>query len=322
MAKTMIADVIIPAIFAPYVIKQTKELSNIIQSGIAISNPALDELVAKGGKLINMPFWQPITGDDEVLSDSSPLTPGKITAEQDVAAELLRGKAWSANELAGALAGSSPMEAIGTQVAQWWVIQEQKVLLSILKGIFDGPLAATHVNNISGAANSKISAYAILDTKQLLGDAANQLTSLVMHSAVFTELQKQNLIEYIPNSQGVIQFPTYLGYNIVVDDGTTMSGGVFNTYLFSNGCFGRGEGLPVDLTPVETSRDALAGDDILVNRRAFCLHPFGIKFTNASVTGVTPSNTDLANVVNWKNVVENKRIGMAMLKHTLEDEVV
>lgn len=80
MAKTSIADVIVPEIFTAYVIKQTKELSALIQSGIAVQNDKLDDLVTQGGKLINMPFWVPITGDDEVLSDSAALTPAKITA--------------------------------------------------------------------------------------------------------------------------------------------------------------------------------------------------------------------------------------------------
>ena len=80
MGKTKITDVIIPELFAPYVIYQTKELSSIINSGIAVSNPALDDLVTKGGKLINMPFWKPLTGDDEVVSDGDALTPEKITA--------------------------------------------------------------------------------------------------------------------------------------------------------------------------------------------------------------------------------------------------
>lgn len=319
MAKTKIADVIVPELFAPYIIKQTKELSEIINSGIAISNPALDELVAKGGKLINMPFWQPLAGSDEVLSDSNPLTPDKIAAGADIAALLIRGKAWSTNELAGALAGSSPMEAIAEQVAVWWIMQEQKTLIAILTGIFGGTLLPTHVNDISGNTGDAavINASAVLDTKQLLGDAAKQLSTLVMHSAVYTALQKQNLIQYIPNSQGVVDFPKYLGYKIVVDDGCPVDAGVYNTYLFSSGCFGRGEGLYTDEVPVEIDRDSLASDNFLINRRAFCLHPFGIKFTNITVAGATPSNTELALPANWSKVVEDKRIGMALLKHKI-----
>jgi hypothetical protein len=317
--KTKIADVIVPEVFAAYVIKKTKELSALIQSGIAVENDLLDGLVTGGGKLINMPFWKPISGDDEVLSDTDPLEVDKITTDADVAPILIRGKAWSANELAGALAGSSPMTAIGSQVADWWVRKEQGVLISILNGIFASALATSHVNDISAASADAavVSGNAILDTKQLLGDAADQLTAMAMHSAVYTTLQKQNLITYIPNSRGEVNIPTYMGYRIIVDDGCPNEDGVYNTYLFGAGCFGRGEGVPVDLTPIETDRDSLQSDDILINRRAYVLHPFGVKFTNASVAGATPSNAELATGTNWAKVYADKDIGIAMLKHRI-----
>jgi len=317
--KTKISDVIIPEVFAAYVIKMTKELSELINSGIAVQNSKLDGFVAQGGKLINMPFWQPITGSDEVLSDTDPLTPDKITAAQDVAALLIRGKAWSANELASAFAGSSAMNAIGAQVAGWWARREQAVLISILIGIFSGTLASTHVNDISGNSGNAavISGDAILDTKQLLGDAAEQFTAIAMHSKTKTKLQKQNLIEYIPNARGEVVIPTYIGYRVIVDDGCPVEEDVYSTYLFSAGSFGRGDGIPVDLTPVETDRDSLQHDDILINRRAFILHPLGVKFTNTTVAGATPSNEELALPANWLKVVEDKAIGLALLKHRL-----
>ncbi|MDR1193793.1 MAG: coat protein [Peptococcaceae bacterium] len=321
MAKTKISDVIVPEVFAAYVIQMTKELSALIQSGVAISNPKLDELVTQGGKLINMPFWKPITGEEEVLSDSDSLTPAKITTDADVAALLIRGKAWSSNELAGALAGDSPMRAISAQLAGWWSRREQAILISILNGIFATALAGTHVNNISGASGEAavISGNAILDTKQLLGDASDQLTALATHSAVYTTLQKQNLITFIPNSRGEINIPTYMGYRLIVDDGCPNAEGVYTTYMFGAGCFGRGDGVPVDITPVETDRDSLASDDILINRRALVLHPFGVKFTNNTVSGATPTNAELATGANWAKVYEDKAIGIAMLKHRIAE---
>ncbi|MCL1858086.1 MAG: coat protein [Oscillospiraceae bacterium] len=272
MAKTKIADLIVPELFAPYVINQTKELSNLINSGIAQSNPLLDSLIEKGGKTVNMPFMKALTGSDEVLSDSEPLVPEKISADKDVAPVLIRGKAWSANELAGALAGNDPMSAAGEQIAKWWNVQEQKILIAILNGIFAEALADSHCNDISEEDDDDaiISANALLDTKQLLGDAASDLKAIAMHSAVFTTLQKQNLIEYIPNSEGIVEFPVYLGYKVIVDDGIIPVDGVYSTYLFADGVFGRGDGVPDSLTPVEMSRDALASDDILVSRRALC----------------------------------------------------
>jgi hypothetical protein len=317
MAKTKIADVIVPEIFAAYVRTRILELSALIESGVVENSPVLDELAGRGGKLINMPFWGTISGDDEVLSDSAPLVPKKIAASQDVAALLVRGNAWSANELASALAGSSAMEAIGAQVARWWVLKEQAIFISILNGIFAGALAATHLNNISGGAGSAavISPAAVLDTKQKLGDAADQFVAIAMHSAVFTALQKQNLITYIPNARGEVTIPTYLTYRVIVDDGCPAAAGVYSTYLFGRGVFVRGEGVPVDLTPVETARDPLASDDILIHRRALILHPKGVKFANDTVAGATPTNAELAIDDNWVKVYPDKAIGVALLKH-------
>lgn len=319
MAKTKITDLIVPELFAPYVINQTKELSALINSGIAQSNPLLDSLIEKGGKTVSMPFMKPLSGSDEVLSDSDPLVPEKISAGKDTAPVLIRGKAWSANELAGSLAGSDPMSAAGEQVAKWWNVQEQKILIAILNGIFASALKTSHCKDISGEIGSKavVSANNLLDTKQLLGDAASDLKAIAMNSAVFTYLQKQNLIDYIPDSNGVVDFPTYLGYKVIVDDGIAPDNGVYCTYLFADGVFGRGDGVPDSLTPVEISRDALASDDILVSRRALCLHPLGVSWTNPAITSATPTNADLANGNNWQKVADDKAIGIAMLKHKL-----
>lgn len=135
-AKTKIEDVIVPEVFNKYVIERTAELSALYQSGIVTKNPELDALAASGGKLINMPYWQDLAGDDEVLSDTDPLDTDKIVASQDVAVLLMRGKAWKANDLAKALSGDDPMRAIGDLVAAYWARRQQVTLLSVLKGIY------------------------------------------------------------------------------------------------------------------------------------------------------------------------------------------
>ena len=317
--KTKIADVIVPEVFTQYVIQKSEEKSNLINSGIAIQNSELNKLVTAGGRTVNMPYWNDLSGDDEVLSDTTALTPDKITSGKDVAALLIRGRAWSANELAGALAGDDPMAAIANLIATYWSRREQAIMLSILKGIFATTLAGTHVKDISGAAGaaSIISPQAVLDAKQLLGDSSDGLTAMAMHSAVYTELQKQNLINSIPAARGEITFPSYLGYRIIVDDGMPVNAGVYNTYLFGAGSFGRGDGVPVSVTPTETDRDSLASDDILINRRAMVLHPFGVKWKDTTVAGATPSNAELALGTNWERVYEAKKIRIVLLKHKL-----
>ena len=318
---TKIADVIVPEIFTPYVIEKTAEKSKILTSGIAVANEKLNQLVTKGGITIQMPFWKDLNGEDEVLSDQKALTPGKIGAGKDIAALIMRGKAWGANDLAGALAGSDPMDAIADRVADYWARREQKMLVSLLTGIFKAESMKSH---ISDKSTLPISESVVLDAKQLLGDAADQLQGILVHSAVYTELQKQKAIEYKevvdPNGNS-IQIPTYLGYNVIIDDGMPVTDGVYTTYLFARGVVARGQGLPVDFVPTETDRDSLAGEDILINRVAMVLHIYGVKWVGqpADEANPTPANSDLEIGTNWQRVYEEKNIGIVAIKHKLTD---
>lgn len=316
---TKLTDVIVPEVFTAYINKRTAELSKLVGSGVMRQDADLDRRASEGGKLVNMPFWTDLTGDDEVISDNTPLTPGKIKAEKDAAVRMVRGRAWGANELASALAGSSAVQAIGEKVGTYWARMEQKTLLSILEGVFASPTMADHIHDQS---TQSIEGKLILETKQLLGDASDTLTAIMMHSATFTQLQKNNLIAYVPTPNASITFPTYLGYAVIVDDAmpvdTTPAKPVYTTYLFGQGAIARGVGAPVDLTLTETDRDSLAGEDFIINRNSKILHPSGVAFTLGSFVGETPSNTELATGANWKRVYESKQIALAALKHTLD----
>ena len=315
--STKIQDVIVPEVFNPYVVERTAELSALVKSGIIVRDKELDSLAKSGGRLINMPFWKDLNGDDEVLSDEGALTPGKITAGQDIACLLMRGKAWSVNDLARALSGDDPMKAIGDLVAEYWARRKQKTLLSVLKGVFASSSMEGNIHDISSLSSGaeKINGTSFIAAKNKLGDASDKLTAVMMHSATFTALEQQNLISYIPNSEGVVEFPTYMNKRVIVDDGCPESAGVYTTYLFGEGAIGEGNGeAPV---PTETDRDSLAGEDILINRQHFILHPRGVKFTDSSVTGKSPTNAELENQANWNRVYENKNIRIVAFKHKI-----
>lgn len=324
MAVTKLSDVIVPEIFNQYVIDRTTENVDIVTGGAVVNNPELDALVSGGGATITMRSWQDLTGDSEVVSESTPLTPGNITSKSEVAAVLIRGRAWGAHELAGALAGDDPMRAIGNLVSDWWMRDEKKIILAILKGVFESTDMSEHTLDISGGTGeaAKISGGAVLDAKQLLGDNSDLLTMLYMHSAVFTELQKQNMIQFIPAAESKISIPTYLGYKVLVDDSApvdTSSPKKFTTYLLARGAFSRGSGVPSALTSTETDRDSLGSIDYLINRRAFVLHPNGMSWKGAgNITKETPENSDLETGTNWSSAREIKKIGLVRLVHTIE----
>lgn len=326
MAKTQIADIIVPEVFNPYVIERTAELTEIIMGGMVTNDPMMNELAEKGGNTINMPFYTDLTGDDEILSDSGSLTPGKIETGQDVAVLLMRGRAWSVNDLAKALSGDDPMKAIGDLVADYWVRKQQAALISMLTGVYADNLAndsGDMINDISQettvglSADNYISDDAVIDTiTGTMGDAWDRISGMAMHSVVFTNLQKQDLIVYVPTSEQNISIPTYLGRRVLVDDtchtvpGTT-SGTRYYTYMFGEGSVAMGDGgAPV---PVETDRDTLAGDDILITRRHYLIHPRGVKHAAGSVSGSSPTNAELELAVNHDRVYERKNVRHALL---------
>jgi len=320
--STKIADVIVPEVFNPYVIQRTMELSALFQSGIAQRTAEFDRLASSAARTVQMPFWGDLTGDDEVLDDNNALTPGKIQASKDEAVILRRGRAWGANDLAANLAGDDPMRAIGDLVASYWARRYQAALIATLEGVFDAANMSTNVHDITGESGDDaiISAKTTVDAAQKLGDAKSQLTAIIMHSATEAALKKQDLIEYLPAStNGTMQIPTFLGKQVIVDDGVPFDSvtGAYTTYLFGPGAVAYGEGNPVGFVPTETDRDSLAGEDYLINRRTFILHPRGVRFTSQNVSGVSPSNTELADGDNWTRVFEPKAIRIVKFIHKI-----
>lgn len=315
MAKTKISDVIVPEVFNPYVVQRTMELSALYNSGIISNNPELDRLAASGGTTINMPYWEDLNGEDEVLSDDGALTPGKITAGQDIAVLLMRGKAWSANDLAKALSGSDPMAAIGNLVAEYRARRMQATLIKILTGAFAGTDMEKKISDISAleGAAAQIGGETFLDALQLMGDAKDKLTGVIMHSATETQLRKNNLIQTELDSNNK-PISLFMEKRVIVDDTCPVSSGAYTTYLFGQGAIGLGNGAaPV---PTETDRDSLAGDDILINRWHNIIHPRGVKWIGTAA-GSSPTNAELATGTNWSRVYEDKAIRMVKFVHKL-----
>jgi len=327
MAPTKIADIIVPDVFNPYVIQRTAALSALVRSGIVVLDPQMDTLARSGGVIINLPFYNDLTGDDDLLDDDDDLGLANITTGQDQAALLMRGKAWGVTDLAEALSGDDPMKAIGDLVAEFWGRKEQTILIKILAGIFADNLAndaGDHIKDIAIADGNNaldanlIGSDSVIDAATLLGDAAGKLTAIAMHSIPYSRLQKKNLIEFLPDNEQDIGFGLYLGKTVIVDDSCPraaagQSGYKYTSYLFGRGAVARGEGAAK--VPTETDRDALGGGgtDILISRRHFILHPRGIKFTNNTVTKASPSNTELALAANWDRVYESKNIRIVEL---------
>lgn len=152
------------------------------------------------------------------------------------------------------------MQAIASLVAGYWSREFQKELFNLLSGVFASESMGNHILDVSRKTGKQasISASVFIDALQLLGDAQAQLTAVGMHSAVKSYLKKQNLITTERDSNSV-EFDTYQGRRVIVDDGCPVDNGVYTTYLFGQGAIAFGEGSPVGFVQTETQRDPSIG---------------------------------------------------------------
>lgn len=344
MAVTKIADVVVPEIYTPYKQLVTEQKSALIQSGVVARDASIDTLLNGGGLTFNTPSWKDLDNDEENTStdnEASFSVPKKIGTVTEISVRLNRNQSWSAMDLAADLAGSKPMTAIGNRVGYYWTRRLQAMFIATMQGVFAdnaaAPTGTEHVqndltNNISGAAYSAgvtdFSAEAFIDTAVTMGDSAEALGMCFMHSIVYARAQKNNLIDFIPDANGVVNIPTFLGRRVIVDDGlpnpagtgaAQTAAGIYHTWLFGGGAVRYGVGTPE--TPFETDRLPSAGDgggqEVMYDRVQWCLHPVGHAYVgtppNGGPTNAATTN-NLAAATSWRRVfTERKQIKIARL---------
>lgn len=340
MAITAVSDVVVPSIFTPYVQQLTEEKTRLINAGVLVRDAAIDALLAGGGLTFNVPSWKDLANDTENVSTdttydydgSDNATPKNTGTSQEVAVRLSRNQAWSTADLAQALAGADPMASIAARVATYWARRLQAAFVAAITGVFAdnaaAPSGSEHVtndmtNDISGSSFTdgvtNFSAEAFIDAALTMGDSMEDVTVVMVHSVVYARMQKNNLIDFIPDSNGVVNIPTFLGRRVIVDDSMPVSSNVYNTWLFGPGAVRLGVGNPKVATEIE--RQALAanggGQDTLVNRVEWTLHPVGLKYAGTAPNGgPTNANTsnNLAHADSWMRVFpQRKQIKVARL---------
>src|SRR3974377_237277 len=120
MAKTAVADLLIPTEFEKYAIERTAELSRFGESGIVEMAPEFDALAQGGGREVKMPFWKDLTANRQLLSDAATLQVNKIAADTDIARIHNDAQVWSVNHLAKVVSGDDPMQAIVALAGAYW----------------------------------------------------------------------------------------------------------------------------------------------------------------------------------------------------------
>lgn len=311
---------LIPELFLDYQQEEIRDKNALVNSGLMVTNAAIQAEFQKGGKTIDLPFFGDLSGDSEIDSDTVASVPTDIAGDLQVGVRNMRRKSWKSSDLAADLSGSDPSQAIARSTGRYWIRDMQVTCRSILNGLFGtgGPLATSHA---VGGVSSQLSQGLMVDGIAKLGDAGDDLTGVMMHSAIYYALMKLDLIVPSSNTSQIdtrlsgeaLEKGTYLGRPVFVDDKlpflTTGGGGggslpVYHTFFFGPGAFAYATAPAKN--PVETDRDKFLGVDFLINRTHYLVHPNGISW-KGNAAAAAPTNTELATPANWVKVFDDDR---------------
>ena len=351
MSTTQIANIVDVIGFSAYTQQLTEEKARMIQSGMVERSGLLDGFLSGPGVTFQVPSWADLDATTDVdrvsndapvpydLADASagaagtnssttpdrPADPFLTSADEEIAVRLSRNASWSSMDLSAALAASDPMDSIAERVSYYWARRLQKTMVAAMTGIFamNDAGAGDYTNDVSAAGSftdgvTNFSAEAFLDAANTMGDSMEELTGVMVHSTVYNRMQKNNLIDFIPDSLGVVRIPTFLGREVIVDDGLPVATNVYDTWLFGRGAVQLGVSDPNVPTEIERQPGAGngGGQEVLYNRVEWSIHPVGHAYIGASVKG-GPANTVLDDAASWSLVYpERKQIKIARLQTT------
>ena len=332
MASTQLSDVYVPEPFNQAVDQAAIELNNFIMSGIMTNDAAIAAAASVGGSIGELPHYNSLsTATEPNYSSDDPASfsaPEKIGGGKQIYRKHHMNNSWSTMDLTRMLALADPLAAITRAVGKYWATQEEKRVIQTAVGLLADNVDAngsdmlhTIATDDVGAitAAELVSADAVLDAAQTLGDHKMNVEVLAIHSVVYTNLQKQNLIAYIPNARGEVNIPTYLGYRVVVDDSMPTVAGVnritYTSILFGTGAFGSGGDDTIvasEMDRVPSSGDG-GGEDILYTRRGGIIHPIGYQVATAPA-GQSYTLAELAAATTWTRVYERKNVEIAFMQ--------
>ena len=336
-------DVIIPEIFTPYLIEATTVRNSFLTSGVVTALDALN--VDQGGDKVTIPNWKAdLSGDAERLTDTTSLTPGKITADKQVGVVLHRGRAWESRDLARLAAGSDPMGAIGAKVADYIANQQQKDLIASLKGVFgnlgssnSGAAFAALSVDAGGSGETVLGPRQIAAAEAILLEDADKLGAIVVHPLVYADLKERKAIDFVTATDARVtastvvagsldamnafggsvaaaytantQIPYYMGMRVIRSKDVPVSSGKYACYVMASGSVGTGQQAALRS---EVDRDILAKSDAMSVDWHNVYHPLGARWVGSA----NPTTADLETAANWEKVFETENIGIVRITVT------
>jgi hypothetical protein len=316
MPTTQLADIFVADYYGTIAPVNSPEKTAVFESGIIVKSPELDAIAQNGQGTSEISYWQDLDADEEPnISNDNPDDLGEVgKAEQGTmrARTLYLNKGYGVADLTSELANTEPMQHIRNRFGAYWTRRWQRYLLGAARGVI-----ASNIANDAGDmvvdAGATISAGAFQDAAFTSGDAADVFSAIGVHSVVMNQMVKQDLIEYLRDSDGRIILATYLGKPVFMDDSLVYGAGRYLSVFFGQGAFGYGEGTPA--VPVELERKPSGGNgggaEVLWERKTLILQPAGFSWKGSNNQNLSPTAAQYASAANWERVFDRKQVPFA-----------
>lgn len=308
----------------------------ILASGVVREDASIMKAIGDTGNVATLPFYTPINIFDSGMAalnndGKTDNTPVEIAGSKQTCMLIQRMKAFKAKDFTQELTGAKPIDHIKSKVQNYYTQVWENELMNILAAVLTLDAMADHVTDLSVTEGSitdanKIDETTAIDAEEAaLGDMAGSLGLMVMHSKIFANYQKRQLVEYEKYTVGNaikhdITLPTINGKVVLRTNQHTVDTSVagfpvYKTYLLGAGAFlgatksNYNEPYYVNYDP-ETS----AGVEMLYTKQGKVLHPNGFSLAVDDIANDSPTLAELGKKENWALKFNHKNIKLGLIK--------
>ena len=297
----------------------------VIASGIVHEDASIMNLIGEKGNVATMPIYTPLNmydTDMEALNNdgNTDNTPVEVSGSKQTCMLIQRMKAFKAQDFTKELTGADPLTQIRNKIAGYYLQVWENELMNIAKAALSIDDLSSHVLDLSGG--DLVDSGMIYDAEQAaLGDMAGGLGLIVMHSKIYTEFKKLDMVEfekYVTGGGAIkkdIQLPTIAGKYILVTDYNTLEDGVYSTYLFGEGAFvGCTKNNYENQYYTDYDPESLAGIEKFYTKQGRVLHPNGLSLAVDNIATESPTFAELGTADNWSLKYNTKNVKMGVIK--------
>lgn len=321
---TQLKDMIVPEVFANYVLDKSLKTNRLVQSGILTNDPSLGAQLLAPGDYINMPMINDIAeaSDPQPWTDTETIAVDGLNSSKQLAFKFRQAKAFGWTDISQLVSGAPNQSTIVDRYPAYWNTQDQKILTTELTGVF----ANTDIHTAKAYDDTTtFSARGFLAAISLLGDLQdNSLSKIAVNSATYAEMKAQQMIETIQPSEGGVPLNMYNGMRVVVDDDLPIADdGTSTSYIFGNGAVGYSVAKPQNAVEIERQARDQGGRTNIINRRVVTTHVIGTSVAKGFVpAGQTVTYAELAKGDTWDCIVDPRNIQIVQYNAKLDKEFI